>query len=98
MAIVRVSTKGQITIPKGIREELGLEPGTYAQLGEKGEGAVLTALGKDPVEAAYGMFAHLGPLTQDWLEYKLEERELEERKEAWLEKTLFRKSSSTPSR
>ena len=98
MVAVRVSTKGQIVIPNEIRQELGIEPGTYVQLGERGEGAALTVVGKDPVEAAYGMFAHLGPLTQDLLESRREERELEERKEAWLEKTLFRASSSTRSR
>jgi AbrB family looped-hinge helix DNA binding protein len=88
MAMVRVSTKGQITIPKALRDELGTGPATYVHLGENGEGAELTVVGEDPVEAAYGMFAHLGPLTQDLLESKREERELEERKlQRWLKPT-----------
>jgi len=99
MAVVRVSKKGQIVIPKPIREELGLKPGTYVHLGDTDARATLTVIGDDPVEAGYGMFAHLGPLTQDLLESKREEIELEERKlQRWLKPKQTRGMSSTPSR
>ncbi len=98
MPLVRVSTKGQLVIPKELRRQLAVKPGTYVSLRGTDQHAALTAIGDDPVEAAYGMFAHLGPLTQDLLESRREERELEERKEAWLERTPFRERSSTRSR
>jgi len=98
MALARVSTKGQIVIPKAIRDELGLRPRTYVALREEDEVATVTVLGDDPIEAGYGALAHLGPGTPGLLEDKREERELEERKEAWLRETVFRGSSSTRSR
>jgi len=97
MVLVRVSTKGQIVIPAAIRRELKLERGVYLRLEENGTEARVKSVGDDPIDALYGMFAHLGPLTQGLLEDRREEREIEERKQAWLNKTLFRRSSSTPS-
>ncbi len=38
---MRVSTKGQVTIPLEIREELGLDPGTEVTFELDGEGARL---------------------------------------------------------
>jgi AbrB family looped-hinge helix DNA binding protein len=85
MPLVRVSTKGQIVIPKEIRTRLGIKPGTYMSLRSNDNEVTLTPFGDDPVEAAYGMFAHLGPITQDLLDDRREERELEERKlQRWL--------------
>ena len=37
----RVTTKGQVTIPKTIREELGLQPGDEVTFEETDEGVVI---------------------------------------------------------
>jgi antitoxin PrlF len=52
-----VSEKGQITVPKRLRERLGIHPGDRLDLVEDGGRLVATktALGSgDPVAAAYG--------------------------------------------
>ena len=83
MAVARVSTKGQIVIPKQIREELGLKPGTYLHLGDTDAQATLTVIGDDPVEGGYGALAHLGPMTPGLLREHRDELELEEQRTAW---------------
>lgn len=39
--VVKVSQKGQITIPKEVREQMGLHPGDEVEFYETGEGFVL---------------------------------------------------------
>ena len=39
-----VSTKGQVVIPRAIRERLGLEPGTRLEVEDRGESIVLRRL------------------------------------------------------
>lgn len=53
----RVSEKGQVTIPKEIRERLGIVPGEVLEF-EEGPGGRLVgrkAGGRDPVDDAYGV-------------------------------------------
>lgn len=56
----RVTTKGQVTIPKEIREELGIEPGDEVMFERTGTGYKLqkeeptTAEGTDPFEKYRG--------------------------------------------
>lgn len=56
----RVTTKGQVTIPKPIREELGIEPGDEVSFVDTGSGyeirkeAPTTAEGEDPFEKHRG--------------------------------------------
>ena len=38
---MRVTTKGQVTIPKEIREKLGIEPGSEVEFVERDAGVVL---------------------------------------------------------
>ena len=38
---MRVTSKGQVTIPQAIREELGLHPGTDVEFGVEGDAATL---------------------------------------------------------
>jgi antitoxin PrlF len=52
-----VSEKGQITVPKRLRERLGIHPGDRLDLVEDGGRLVVTKTvpgGGDPVAAAYG--------------------------------------------
>jgi antitoxin PrlF len=56
-----VTTKGQVTIPKSIREAMGIKPGDEVVFEETGEGYVLqkdaptTDEGTDPFEKYRGM-------------------------------------------
>lgn len=56
----RVTTKGQVTIPKSIREELGIEPGDEVAFEETDAGYIIrkqeptTAEGGDPFEKYRG--------------------------------------------
>lgn len=56
-----VSEKGQVTIPKALRQRLGIRAGEVLEF--RDEGGVLIASkarDRDPVDAAYGILAH-GP-------------------------------------
>jgi antitoxin PrlF len=51
-----VSEKGQVTIPKRLRDRLGIRAGTVLEFREERAELVATkALTEDPVEAAYGV-------------------------------------------
>ena len=55
MPIVKTSTKGQIVIPKEIREKLGILPGKKVLLQVVGQHAEVTPLPDDPIKAMRGM-------------------------------------------
>ena len=44
MATTTVSSKGQVVIPRAVREKYGLTPGTRLEVAESGEGLVLAPL------------------------------------------------------
>jgi antitoxin PrlF len=55
-----VSEKGQITVPKRLRERLGIRPGDQLELLEDAGRLVATKTvlgGGDPVDAAYGILS-----------------------------------------
>jgi len=55
-----VTEKGQVTIPRRIRERLGIEPGTQLTFDIEGDRIVVAkALPKDPVSAVYGIAGRL---------------------------------------
>jgi len=74
MPIVNVSPKGQILIPKKIRDRYGVKPGHKVQLLEKDDGIVIKAVPEDPIEAACGFLEGNFSLTADLIEEH--EREL----------------------
>lgn len=52
----KVSEKGQITVPKAVRERLGIRPGDELDVLEEGGRIVLSkAEPEDPVAAVYGI-------------------------------------------
>ncbi|HYM44558.1 MAG TPA: AbrB/MazE/SpoVT family DNA-binding domain-containing protein [Solirubrobacteraceae bacterium] len=54
-----VSEKGQVTVPKRIRDRLGIKAGDRLEFAEEGGRLVATkAVSGDPVDAVYGI---LGP-------------------------------------
>ena len=56
MAIVTISTKGQVVIPKQIREILGLHPGTKMKMISDGEDIKLIPLKENISERLYGKY------------------------------------------
>lgn len=53
-----VTTKGQVTIPKALRDALGLEAGTILDFRREDDRVVVTkVLADDPVAAVYGLAA-----------------------------------------
>ena len=53
MSIVKISSKGQITIPKSVREALKVKPGDRLEIEVRGEVAILRPLRK-PSESMRG--------------------------------------------
>lgn len=53
----RVSEKGQVTIPKAIRERLGIRPGELLEFDEGADGRVVArkVATRDPVDEVYGI-------------------------------------------
>ena len=54
MAESTVTSKGQITIPKVVRERLNLEPGDKVQFEIQDDGSVLMVACNEPVEKLFG--------------------------------------------
>ncbi len=56
-----VSSKGQLTIPKRLRDRLGIWAGTVVEFREEGGTLVIgKTQNEDPVVAVYGILAGLG--------------------------------------
>jgi AbrB family looped-hinge helix DNA binding protein len=58
----KVTTKGQIVIPKRIREKYGIHPSTSIRWIEKKEGILMVPDSEDPIVAARGMLKGSGIL------------------------------------
>jgi AbrB family looped-hinge helix DNA binding protein len=54
MTVVRVSPKGQILIPKRIREKYGVKPGSNVQILEVPESILIKKAPEDPIAEACG--------------------------------------------
>lgn len=55
MPVVKTSAKGQIVIPKAIRERLGITPGRRILLRVVGNHAEITPLPDDPIKGMRGI-------------------------------------------
>jgi len=62
MAVTALSTKGQIVIPKEIREALRLRPGTRFIIELEGDRVILRAVKEDVANRLYGRYKGLGLL------------------------------------
>ncbi len=78
-ATSKVTTKGQIVIPKKIREKYGIYPSTSIKWIEKKEGILMVPDTEDPIVAARGMLKGAGML-KAYLEEKKRERKMEDKK------------------
>jgi len=67
MTKATISSKGQIAIPKAIRDRLKLEPGTQVVIDVQGEQVVMTRLiaGLHDWRAMRGMFREAGNILDD---------------------------------
>jgi AbrB family looped-hinge helix DNA binding protein len=72
----KVTSKGQIVIPKKIRKKYGITPQTVVHWVEKDDGIMMVPDVEDPIESARGMFKRSG-LLDKLLEAKRVERMLE---------------------
>ncbi len=60
MIIAKMTSKGQVTIPKKVRDKLGVHPGEEVGFEEKGEQILLKkALTKSPFDKWVGKLKHL---------------------------------------
>ena len=72
----KVTSKGQIVIPKKIRDKYGIRPSTIIRWFEKKEGVLMIPDSEDPIVAARGMLKGSGILKAYLLEREREkERE-----------------------
>ena len=57
MVLARLSSKGQVVLPKTLREALHLQPGTQFDVRVVDGAILLQPLAADPVRALYGRYA-----------------------------------------
>ena len=77
MALVQISPKGQILIPKKIRDKYGVIQGGKVQLIERPDGILVKPAPADPIEAACGSIEGNFSLTADLLEERRKEKKRE---------------------
>ena len=75
----KVTSKGQIVIPKKIREKYGLRTSTSIHWIEREEGVLMIPDSEDPIVAARGMLEGSGIL-KAYMKEKASEKEKEKRK------------------
>lgn len=73
--LVKLSSKGQLVIPKAIREALGLRRGTRFQVRVDEGRVILEPVGPSPVDALYGKYADADLLTDLEQEHRQELRD-----------------------
>jgi AbrB family looped-hinge helix DNA binding protein len=73
MRVIQVSRKGQILIPKLVREKHGVTPGSKVQLLDLSEGILIKPAPEDPIDAACGFLEGDYSLTDDLIkEHQME--------------------------
>lgn len=78
-----LTTKGQIMIPKELRDKYKLNPGTRIFFEESTEGIILKQVDANFIRSAKGIISRQKgekPMSKWWPEYKAEERAIEEKK------------------
>lgn len=57
MLATKISSKGQLVVPKEVREKLKIKPGTFFQVRLEDNNIILTPMEKRPIDRLYGKFA-----------------------------------------
>ncbi len=77
MPVVKTSSKGQIVIPKEIREKLGIGPGKKVLLQVVGEHAEIIPMPDDPVKSMRGMLKAYVSLAEELLGERRKDEEID---------------------
>lgn len=80
MQIVTASSRGQIVIPKKIRNRLNIFAGKKLSIRTDGDQVILTPLPDNPVEAFCGIFEGKYSLTRSLIEARKKDKDREEKK------------------
>ncbi len=67
MPILQLSEKGQVLIPRRLRDRMGLKPGSPVQVIEEEDHLILKAVPPDPIAASAGFLNIKGSLTKELL-------------------------------
>lgn len=78
MPIVKTSSKGQIVIPKQIREKLGIVPGKRVLFRLVGTHAEIVPLPDEPVKATRGMLKSDTSLAEELLKERRKDGRIDE--------------------
>ncbi|MDE2485049.1 MAG: AbrB/MazE/SpoVT family DNA-binding domain-containing protein [candidate division NC10 bacterium] len=79
VTIVKASSKGQIVLPKRIRQNLDIRPGQKVALRLVGDHAEIKPLPRDPIESLHSIFKdYPGSLADELLTERRKDREREE--------------------
>ena len=82
----KVGTKGQVVIPKAIRDEIGIKPGDEVTFEPNGSEVRVRRVSDDPkrradeIRTLRGVWAGAGGGTEELLQERRRERDAEERK------------------
>jgi antitoxin PrlF len=57
MVATKISSKGQVVVPKEVRARLNIRPGTFFHVTVEKNNIVLTPMKKRPIDRLYGRFA-----------------------------------------
>jgi len=80
MAIVKTYSKGQIIIPKEVREKLGIKPGGVLSIKVVGDHAEIRPLPDDPIEFLTGIFEdHPVSMAEELLNERKKDNEIDEK-------------------
>ena len=79
MPTVTVSSKGQIVMPKEVRDTLGIKPGQKVFLRVVDDHAEIVPLPEDPVEGFCGIFGKGSSLVHALLKERKEETQREDK-------------------
>jgi len=79
MPVVKTSIKGQIVIPKEIREQLGITPGKRVLMRVVGEHAEITPLPDDTIKAMRGIIKGGRSLAKELLTIRKKDNEIDEK-------------------
>ncbi len=74
MPLAQISSKGQILIPKKIRNRYGVRLGGKVHILEQAEGILIKPAPEDPLEAACGFLKGTFSLTNDLLKEHSKEK------------------------
>jgi AbrB family looped-hinge helix DNA binding protein len=77
MTLAHISSKGQILIPKKIRNKYGVRPGGMVHILEQNDGILLKAAPEDPIAAACGFLKGNFSLTKDLIQEHSQEQKNE---------------------